>query len=160
MKKPLSESDPTSREAGSCREAGEESLAKQPLPLGNQVEQLPGVGKHLPTLRTAELLRCHGAEETVAGGGGVPLLDLLTPLGQRDGLHSHPGQHAPDRTVVQGAFFHDRRPWRRLVADCPLPRAGRLAVGLPVVLHVAAGKTQKGRARVALIGKYESRDNR
>ena len=82
------------------------------------------------------------------------------PDGQRGGLHSHPGQHAPDRAVVQGPFFHGGRPRRRLIADRSVSRAGRLTVGLPVVLQVAAGKVQEGRAGVALIGKYESRGNR
>ena len=114
----------------------------------------------LPTLRTAELLRRHGAEKTVAGGGGVTLLDLLAADGQRSGLHSHPSQHAPDRTVVQGPFFHGGRPRRRPIADRSVARTGRLAVGLLVVFQVAAGKMQETRAGVTLIRKYESWDNR
>jgi hypothetical protein len=84
----------------------------------------------------------------------------LATLGQRGGLHPQPNQQAPDRAVVQGAFFHGGRPRRRLIAGRSLSRAGRLAVGLPVVLQVAAGKVQEGWACVALIGEYESWGNR
>jgi hypothetical protein len=124
------------------------------------MQYLPRAAEHLPTLRTAELLRGYGAEKTVAGGGGVTLLDLLTALGQRGGLHSHPGQHAPDRAVVQSAFFHSRRSRRRLITDHSFARAGRLAVGLLVVLQVTAGKMKERRTGVAFIGQYESWDNR
>ena len=87
------------------------------------------------------------------------MLNQLAALGQRRGLHSHPRQHAPDRAVVQGPFL----PWRPIPAAAGsrsrLSRAGRLAVGLPVVLQVAAGKLQEGRPGVTLIGQQESRDN-
>ena len=61
---------------------------------------------------------------------------------------------------MQGPLFHGGRPRRRLIAGHAISRAGRLTVGLPVVLQVAAGKVQKGRAGVALIGEYESWGNR
>ena len=80
--------------------------------------------------------------------------------GQRGRLHPQPSQHAPDRTVVQGPFFHGGRPRRRPIAGRSVSRAGRLSVGLPIVLQVAAGKAQEGRAGVALIGEYESPGNR
>ena len=139
---------------------GKNFSGKHPFPLGDQMQQLPRATQQLLTLRTAELLRRHGTGKAVAGGGGATLLDQLATLGQRGGLRPQPSQHAPDRAVVQGPFFHGGRPRRRLIADHSVSRAGRLAVGLPVVLQVAAGKVQEGRAGVALIGEYESRDNR
>jgi len=81
--KPLSESDATSREPRSCRETGEEFLRKQPLPLGDQMQQLPRALQQLLTLRTAELVGGHGPDEAVACGAGVMRLDLLAALGQR-----------------------------------------------------------------------------
>ena len=81
--KPVSESHATSREAGSCRETGEELLRKQPFPFGDQMQQLPRALQQLLTLRAAELVRRHGPHEAVAGGAGVMLLDLLAALGQR-----------------------------------------------------------------------------
>ena len=81
--KPLSESHATSRKPRSCRETGEELLRKQPLPFDNQVQQLPRALQQLLTLRAAELVRRHGAEEAVASGAGAMLLDLLAALGQR-----------------------------------------------------------------------------
>ena len=158
--KPLSESDATSREPGSCCEMGEEFFGKHPFPLGDQMEQLPRATQQLLTLRTAELLRRHGARKAVAGRGGATPLDQLATRGQRGGLHSQPSQHAPDRTVVQGPFFHGGRPRWRPIAGHSVSRAGRLSIGLPIVLQVAAGKVQEGRAGVALIGEYESRGNR
>ena len=86
------------------------------------------------------------------------LLDLLAALGQRGAERSQPGQHAPDRAVVQRPFLDGRR--LRLIADRSASGTGRLTVGLPVVLQVAGGKVQEGLAGVTLIGKYESRDNR
>ena len=116
--------------------------------------------QQLLTLRTAELLRRHGPGKAMTGGGGATLLDQLPTLGQRGGLHPQPSQHAPDRAVMQGPLFHGGRLRRRLIAGHAISRAGRLTVGLPVVLQVAAGKVQKGRAGVALIGEYESWGNR
>lgn len=138
-------------------------MGKQPLPFGDQMEQLTGGAQSLLALRAAELLRRHGAQEAVAGRTGVVLLDLLTAHRQGGGLRSQPGQKTPDRGVVQAQVVVDivvRRTWRRLIFG-PLPsRFGRLAVGLPVVLDVAAGQMEKSRAGVAFIGEYESRDNR
>ena len=156
--KPVSESDATSREPGSCRETGEESGGKHLFPLGAKVEHLPREAQHLLTLRAAELLRRHGAEEPVAGRSGVSLLEQLAAGGRRGGLHSQPAQHAPDGTVVQGSFFNGRR--LRLIADHSFSGAGSLTVGLAVVLQVAAGTVQEGPAGVTFIGEYESRDNR
>jgi hypothetical protein len=84
----------------------------------------------------------------------------LATFGQRGGLHSQPSQHAPNRAVVQSPFFHGGRPRRRLIPSHSLSRAGRLPVGLRVVLQVAAGQVQEGRAGVTLIGEYESWENR
>ena len=84
--KPVSESHATSQKPGSCREAGEELLAKQSFPFGDQVQQLPRAAQQLLTLRAAELLRRHGAEEAMAGGAGVTLLDLLAAQDQRGRL--------------------------------------------------------------------------
>ena len=156
--KPVSESHATSRESGSCRETGEELLRKQPLPFGDQMQQLPRAAEQLLALRAAELVRRHGANETVAGGAGVLLLDLLAALGQRGAKRSQPGQHAPDGAVVQRSFLDGRR--LRLIADHSFSGAGRLPVGLAVVFQVAAGKVQEGPASVTLIRKYENRDNR
>ena len=80
---PVSESQATSQKPGSCREAGEKPSAKQPLPFGDQMQQLPRAAKQLLALPAAELVRRHGANEAVAGGAGVLLLDLLAALGQR-----------------------------------------------------------------------------
>jgi len=157
--KPVLESHATSREPGSCRETGEEFLAEHPFPLGDQMQQLPRATQQLLTLRTAELLRRHGTGKAVTGGGRATLLDQLATLGQRGGLHSQPSQHAPDRAVVQGPFFHSGGPRQRLIAGRSVSRAGRLTVGLPVLLQVAAGQVQEGRASVAFIGKYESWGN-
>jgi hypothetical protein len=158
--KPVSESQVTSRKPGSCRETGEEFPGEHPFPLGDKMEKLPRAAQQVLTLRTAELLRRHGTGKAVAGGGGATLLDQLATLGQRGRLHPQPSQHAPDRAVVQGPFFHGGRPRRRLIAGRSLSRAGCLPVGLLVVLHVAAGKLQEGRAGIALIGEYESWGNR
>jgi hypothetical protein len=157
---PVSESQATSQKPGSCREAGEKPSAKQPLPFGDQMQQLPRAAQQLLTLRAAELVRRHGAEEPMAGGARVSLLDLLAAEGQPGGLRSQPGQHAPDRAVVQGPLVDGRRSRRRLIAGRSSSRAGRLTIGLPVVLHVTAGEIQQGLAGVTLIGEYESRDNR
>ena len=124
------------------------------------MQQLPRAAEQSLALRAAELVRRHGADKTVAGGAGVTLLDLLTADSQRRGLRPHPRHHAPDRAVVQGSFLHDGRPRRRPIADHSVLRAGRLAIGLLVVFQVTAGKVQESRAGVALIGEYESRDNR
>ncbi len=78
----VSESHATSRKPRSCRETGEELLGKQPLPFGDQMQHLPRALQQLFTLRAAELVRRHGANEAVAGGAGVMLLDLLAALGQ------------------------------------------------------------------------------
>lgn len=156
--KPLSESHATSRKPRSCRETGEESDGKRLFPLGAKLEHLPRGTQHLLTLRAAELLRRHGPQETVAGRSWVSLLEQLAARGQRGALRSQPGQHAPDRTVVQSSFLNGGR--LRLIADHSTSGAGRLTVGLPVVLQVAAGKVQEGPAGVTLIRKYESRDNR
>jgi hypothetical protein len=156
--KPVSESHATLRKPGSCRETGEEPLREQPLPLGDQMQQLPRAAKQLLALRAAELVRCHGPHEAVACGAGVMRLDLLAALGQRGAKRSQPAQHAPDGTVVQRSFFDGRR--LRLIADHSSSGTGRLTVGLPVVLQVAGGKVQEGPTGVTLIRKYESRDNR
>jgi hypothetical protein len=158
--KPTSESHATLRKPGSCRVTGEELLGKQPLPLGDQVQQLAGAAQQLLALRAAELLRGHGPEEAVAVGAGIPLLDLLTAQGQRDGLRPQPAQKRPDRAVVQAPLFLGGRVGRLLIAGGPPSGAGGLAVGLLVVLDVAAGQVQEGRSGVALIGEYESRGNR
>ena len=99
---------PTSSESGSCREAGEEAVVgKEVLPLGGQVEQLAGSAQQQFPLRAAELLRCHSAEEAVAGRAGMALLDLLAAQGQRGTLRSQPSQKAPDRAVVQTSGVGD-----------------------------------------------------
>jgi len=92
--KPLSESDATSRKPGSCRETGEEFFAKHPFPLGDQMEQLPRATQQSLTLRTAELLRRHGAGKAMTGGGGATLLDQLATLGQRGGMAAAVGKNA------------------------------------------------------------------
>jgi len=157
---PTSESHATLRKPGSCRVTGEELSRKQPLPLGDDVEQLAGFAQQLLALRAAEFLRGHGADEAVAGGARVLLLDVLAAQGQRSGLRPQPAQKGPDRAVVQAAFFRGGRFGRLLIAGGPPSGAGGLAVGLLVVLGIVGGQVQEGRTGVALIGEYESRDNR
>ena len=159
MKNP-SESHATLRKPGSCRETGEELLGEQRFPFGDQMKQLARAAQHLLTLRAAELLRRHGAREAVAGGGGVTVLDLLAAQGQRGALRPQPGHKAPDGAVVEAPFLVGGRFRRLLVAGNSSSGTDRLAVGLLVVLDVAGGQMQEGRARVALIGEYESRGNR
>jgi hypothetical protein len=158
--KPTSESHATLGKPGSCREAGEELLGKQPLPLRDQVKQLAGTTQQLLALRTAGLLRSHGTEETVAGAARMLLLEKLEAQSQCGGLRPQPTQKAPDRAVMQAPFFRGGRFRRLLIAGGPPSGAGRLAVGLLVVLDVAGAQVQEGRARVALIGKNETGDNR
>jgi hypothetical protein len=158
--KPTSESHATLRKPGSCRVTGEELLRKQPLPFGGEVQQLAGTAQQLLALRAAEFLRGHSAEEAVAGGAGVLLLNVLAAQGQRGGLRSEPGQKGPDRAVVQAPFFLGGRVRRLLIAGGPPSGAGGLAIGLLVVLGVAGGQVQESRPGIALIGEYESRGNR
>ena len=121
---------------------------------------MAGTAQQLLALRAAELLRGHGADEAVAGRARLALLDLLPAQGQRGGLRPQPSHKAPDRTMVQAPFFIDGRFRRLLIAGGPPSGAGCLAVGLLVVFGVGGGQMEKGRAGVALIGEYESRDNR
>jgi len=123
------------------------------------MKQLTRAVQQLLTLRAAELVRPHGADEAVAGGAGVLLQDQLAALGQRDALRPQPTQQAPDRAVVQTPLFRDGRVSRLLIAGRSTSRARCLAVGLRGVLQVAAGKMQEGLAGVTLIGEYESRGN-
>src|SRR5208282_4925467 len=124
--KPVSESHATSRKPGSCRETGEELLREQPLPFGNQMQQSPRAAEQLLALRAAELVRRHGANEAVAGGAGVMLLDLLAALGQRGAKRSQPGQHAPDRSMMQGPFVDSGRLRRRVITSHSSSGAGCL----------------------------------
>ena len=158
--KPVSECHATSQEPGPCREAGEEPLAKQPFPFGDQMEQLARLAEPLLTLRAAELVRGHGTQEAMAGGAGVAILDQLPALGQGRKLATQPGQHPPDRVVVQSPFVDGDLAGRRLIASDRASRTGRLTVGLLVALQVAGGEFQQRRAGVTLIGEYESRGNR
>ena len=61
------------------------------------MQQLPRGAQPLLTLRAAELLRWHDPEKTVAGGGGVTLLDLPAH-GQRRRLI--PSQASPHQIVL------------------------------------------------------------
>lgn len=124
------------------------------------MHQLPRAAQQLLTLRAAELVRRHGADEAVAGRAGIALLDLLPPLGQCGALRPQPTQHAPDRAVVQTTLIGGGRSRRRLITGSLPYGDGRLTVGLSVVLHVAGRLMEKRRAGIALVGEYESRDNR
>jgi hypothetical protein len=158
--KPLSESHATSPKLRLCREAWEELLREQPVPLGDQMEQLARPAEQPLTLRAAELVRRDGADEAVAGGGGVLLLDKLAAQSQRGTLRAQPGEHAPEGAVVQGPVFFGRRARLLPIACRPTSRADRLATRTPVALQVAGGQVQQRRSGVALIREYESRGNR
>jgi hypothetical protein len=62
--------------------------------------------------------------------------------------------------MTQRPFIDDRGVGRCLVAGGSVPGADRLAIRLPVVLQVIVGEIEERLLGVALIGKYESRDNR
>lgn len=124
------------------------------------MEQLASVTEQPLTLRTAEFLRRDGADEAVAGGGGVLPLDQLAAEGQRSTLRAQPGEHAPEGAVVKGSTFFRSRAGLLPIEDGETSRTDRLAIRTPVVLQVADGQMQQGWAGVALIGEYESRGNR
>ncbi len=73
----MSESQATSREAGSCRETGEELFRERGFPLGDQMEQLARLAQEPLTLRTTKLVRCHGPHEAMTCGAGIVLLDAV-----------------------------------------------------------------------------------
>ena len=95
----MTESELTATEAGSCREAGEELLREQPVPFGDEMQQLRATAQQLPTLRATELLRGHGAHKAMAGGARVAILDQLPTFGsaQADWL---PNQASIRQTVL------------------------------------------------------------
>jgi len=125
------------------------------------MEQLPRLAKKPLTLRTAELVRRHGPRKAMAGRIRAALLDQPTTLGQGRQLASQPAQHPPDGAMVQKPARFPGGSTRRILVDpSPASRAGRLTIGLPVVLHIAGGKMEQARAGVALVREYESRDNR
>lgn len=154
------EHQPTSGEAGSCCEARKELLGEVAFPLSGKMEQLARPVQVTFPLRTAELVRRHGAHEAMAGGGWILLLDQLPAFGQCGHLASQPGEHPPDGRMVQRPFIDGRSVRRRLVAGGSVPGPDRLAIRLPVVLQVIVGEIEERLLGVALIGKYESRDNR
>ena len=157
----MSESQATSAEARSCCETGEELLRESFLPLDDKMEQLPRLAKKPLPLRTAELVRRHGPRKAMAGRIRAVWLDQPTTLGQGRQLASQPAQHPPDGAMVQKPARFPGGSMRWISVDPPpASRAGRLTIGLPVVLQVAGAKMNQGRAGVALIGEYESRDNR
>ena len=156
----MPESQGTSVEARSCGETGEELFRKEFFPLGKQMEQLTRLAQEPPTLRAAELVRCYGPQETMAGGTRGVLLDQLAAPGQRCQLAAQPTQHLPDRTVIQPALVDDSDSRRRLVASRPAAGSGRFTVGMPVVFQIAGSQEEQGWTGVAFIGEYESRDNR
>ncbi len=124
------------------------------------MEQLPGLTQLPFPLRAAELVGGDGAHEAMARRTRMLLLDLPPAHGQGGQLATQPSQHPPERAVMQRAFVDGRGPRRRLIADSPTSPTDRLAIGLPVVLHVAGGQMQKRWPGVALIRQYESRGNR
>ena len=150
-----------SAKARSCGETGEKLFREQPFPLGNQMEQLPRLAKELPTLRAAELLRRDGSHKAMAGRMRVALLDRFPARGQGSQLAAQPGEHLPNGAVVQQPSLVPGRGARRTLVD-PSSAAwtGRFAIGLPVVLQIAATEMEQGRTGVAFIGEYESRGNR
>ena len=154
------EHQPTSGEAGSCCEARKELLGEVAFPLSGKMEQLARSAQVTFPLRTAELVRRHGAHEAVTGGGWIPLLEQVPAHGERSQLASQPGEHPPDGRMVQRPFIDGRSVGRRLVAGGSVPGPDRLAIRLPVVLQVIVGEIEERLLGVALIGKYESRDNR
>jgi len=157
----VTESQATSAEAGSCCETGEEFLRELGLPLAHQMEQLTRLAKEPLTLRAAELVRRDGPHETMAGRSRVVLLEQLAAHDQRRNLAAQPTQHPPDGAVVQKPpLLLGRTVCRSLVDPPPASRAGRLAIGLSVVLQIACRQGKQAWGGVTLIGKYESRDNR
>ena len=100
------ERQPKSGEAGSCCEARKEALGKAVFPLGDQVKQLAGAAQRKLPLRTAGLVRRHGAHKAVAGGGRGFLQDQFPAHAQRSQLASQPSQQPPDGRMVQRPFFN------------------------------------------------------
>ena len=125
------------------------------------MKQLTRLAKELPTLRTAELVRCYGPHKPMAGRTWVALLDQLAPLGQGRQLATQPSQHPPNGAVVQKpSRIPGGDAGRILVNPRPASGTGRFAISLPVILQIAARKMEQGGTGVAFIGEYESRGNR
>lgn len=150
----------TSGEAGSCREAWEESLAKGPVPMVDQMKQSAGCGEFLLTLWAAELVRRDGSHKTMRDVGRIMFTDQLQAHLQGHRLAGQPREGAPDSHGVERSFIDRGRSGGSLITDHATTRPSGLAIRLAVVLHVAAGQFEQRLTGVAFIGEYESRGSR
>jgi len=90
----------------------------------------------------------------------VLLLDELAAQRQRGALRAQPTEHAPEGAVMKGRDFFGRRAGLLPIEGRATLRADRLATRTPIVLEIGGDQVQQRRSGVALIGEYESRDNR
>jgi len=69
------EAQDTSVEARPCGESGEEPTTETSLPLGDDLQELPGRFQRVQTLGTARFVRVDKAIQAVARGLGIPSQD-------------------------------------------------------------------------------------